>query len=151
MGLPNAILERGKPCRLDLPTGVDPRIHPFFRVETCGYWVIPLVTYHNWLGCELELVFLGDERGAIDLDNQMKVVFDGLRMPQHSALNHGLAAAVRRQMKNSLSRPRLGIQAAVVRSSPRSSVRSMRGPLRLCVCPGSGARRCYRRLNTQTL
>lgn len=77
--LPVAEYERSKPARLSKM----PSYYPFFRVEMCGFSAIPLVNWHNGLGCELEFVFLGDERGAIDLDNQMKVVFDALRMPQH--------------------------------------------------------------------
>lgn len=79
-GLPVAPYERHKAARPPQPTQ-----HPFFRVNVCGFSVISLVNWHNGLNCELEFVFLGDQRGAIDLDNQMKVVFDALRIPQHDA------------------------------------------------------------------
>ena len=78
-GLPVAEYERHKAARLTALPGH----RPFFRIEVCGFSAIPLVSWHNGLNCELQFVFLGDERGAIDLDNQMKVVFDALRIPQH--------------------------------------------------------------------
>ena len=59
----------------------DPDKHPFFRVQVCGFSAIPMVSWHNMLGCDLDFSFLGDERGIIDLDNQIKTVFDALRMP----------------------------------------------------------------------
>lgn len=78
-GIPVVPYQRGYATQVP-----DPDVHPFFRVDMCGFSVIPLVTYHNWLACECEFVFSGDQRGAIDFDNQMKIVFDALRMPQHS-------------------------------------------------------------------
>ena len=62
---------------------------PFFRVEMCGFAWVPLVTWHNRLGCELDITFVGEGRSAItrdgDLDNRIKTLFDALRMPQRAA------------------------------------------------------------------
>jgi hypothetical protein len=38
----------------------DPQF-PFFRVQLCGFAWVPLVTWHNRLGCELEITFVGDK------------------------------------------------------------------------------------------
>ena len=49
-------------------------------------WFIPLITEHNGLGVELDIKFMrpGRPGGVIvggDLDNRLKTLFDGLRMP----------------------------------------------------------------------
>jgi hypothetical protein len=58
--------------------------------EKCGFRFVPLVRKANQIACRLELlvlmrqephrVFSGDERG--DLDNRIKTLIDGLRMPR---------------------------------------------------------------------
>jgi hypothetical protein len=55
----------------------------------CGFNFVPLVREKNWLACRLDIlvlmreephrVFAGNERG--DLDNRIKTLIDGLRMP----------------------------------------------------------------------
>ena len=61
---------------------------PFLRADVCGYYAIPLVSWHNRLACELAVTIVGDTRsaaeaiGAGDLDNRLKVLFDGLRIPR---------------------------------------------------------------------
>jgi hypothetical protein len=62
-------------------------VNPFYKVNVCGYDAMPLITWHNQLGCSLEITVIGDTRSAAaiinagDLDNRLKVLFDGLRMP----------------------------------------------------------------------
>ena len=61
-----------------------------FMVEMCGYHWIPIVTRANGLTCEVEIVLnrrsepgeifvTGDDGG--DLDNRLKILLDGLRIP----------------------------------------------------------------------
>lgn len=62
--------------------------NPFYKVNVCGFDVIPLVTWHNGLACRLDITVVGDTRSAAavigdgDLDNRLKVLFDGLRIPK---------------------------------------------------------------------
>ena len=62
---------------------------PFFFVSTCGFKAVPLVTWHNSLACELDIVITGDTRSAVlprgDIDNRLKVLFDALRIPHREA------------------------------------------------------------------
>jgi hypothetical protein len=71
--------------RYVVPDDELPEHSPFFRVPVCGYQAVPLVSWHNNLGCELDVVFTGEGRSAIrpdgDLDNRLKTLFDALRMP----------------------------------------------------------------------
>jgi hypothetical protein len=59
---------------------------PFFRVPVCGFHAIPLISWHNRLGVELDIVFWGESRRVLqsggDLDNRLKTLFDALRIPQ---------------------------------------------------------------------
>jgi hypothetical protein len=54
----------------------------------CGYRFVPIVNNRWNLGCALDILFLRrDEPGGVvkyggDIDNRIKVLFDGLRMPQ---------------------------------------------------------------------
>jgi hypothetical protein len=68
-----------------IPDNESAQQFPFFSVPTCGFSVVPLVTWHNKLGCDLDIVFTGEGRSAIlpkgDLDNRLKTLFDALRMP----------------------------------------------------------------------
>jgi hypothetical protein len=54
----------------------------------CGYRFLPLVNSKWGLGCALDILFLRrDEPGGLirhggDIDNRIKVLLDGLRMPQ---------------------------------------------------------------------
>lgn len=78
-GLPEAFYKRQHYCVVK----TDPEKSPFFKVDLCGFSVIPIVSGHNWLACELDITFLGNERRPFtDLDNQVKFVVDALRMPQ---------------------------------------------------------------------
>lgn len=83
-GLPEIPYVRGKPCRVET---LGPH-RPLFKVALCGFMVMPLVTWHNGLACDLEITFLGDAHNVLrpegDLDNRLKIVFDALRMPLHS-------------------------------------------------------------------
>ena len=60
---------------------------PFFRVQTCGFDAVPLVSWHNGLECKLAITIVGDTRSASavigdgDVDNRLKVLFDALRIP----------------------------------------------------------------------
>jgi hypothetical protein len=63
-------------------------LHPIVNVRgTPGnLWFQPLITKHNGLGCELNIKFMrpGNSRQVYtggDLDNRLKTLFDGLRMP----------------------------------------------------------------------
>ena len=71
--------------RYVVPPQDHPEYFPFFRVPICGFQMVPLVSWHNNLGCELDVVFTGEGRSAIlphgDLDNRLKTLFDALRMP----------------------------------------------------------------------
>lgn len=81
-GLPIARL---KNRRLDL-SGTNPNDF-IFRVPMRGVDFIPLVTRRRELACQLDIVWLRRERaGDIlnsggDLDNRLKSLFDGLRIP----------------------------------------------------------------------
>jgi len=61
------------------------------RFSRCGHRFAPLIREEHGLGCELEILFLrrddpgGLVRGGGDLDNRLKVLFDGLRMPDDCA------------------------------------------------------------------
>jgi hypothetical protein len=68
---------------------VPPRVLEFAdRYARCGYRFMPLVS--QWFGCScaLDILFLRrDGPGSLiksggDIDNRLKVLFDGLRMPQ---------------------------------------------------------------------
>jgi hypothetical protein len=58
--------------------------------DRCGFKFVPLVREKNYMACRLDLlvlmrqepyqVFTGDERG--DLDNRIKTLLDGLRLPR---------------------------------------------------------------------
>lgn len=59
------------------------------------YAFIPLVTRRHFMICELSLLFLRrEEPGALvhngDIDNRLKVLFDGLRMPREDSELKGL-------------------------------------------------------------
>jgi hypothetical protein len=58
---------------------------PFFQVQMCGFSWVPLVSWHNYLNCKLDITFHGEGQSAVrrggDLDNRVKTLFDGLRMP----------------------------------------------------------------------
>jgi hypothetical protein len=53
----------------------------------CGFRFVPLISRGNGLGCSLDILFLRrDEPGKVvsgggDIDNRLKVLFDGLKMP----------------------------------------------------------------------
>jgi len=54
--------------------------------ERCGKTFIPLLTAHRGLACALDILFLRrDAPGRViqggDIDNRLKVLFDGLRIP----------------------------------------------------------------------
>ena len=61
-----------------------------FLVEMCGYRWLPIVTRANGLICEVEVllkrrsepgeIFVSGDDGG-DLDNRLKILLDGLRMP----------------------------------------------------------------------
>jgi hypothetical protein len=61
----------------------------FYKVNACGFDILPLVTWHNGLSCAVEVTVVGDTRSAAevigrgDLDNGLKVLFDALRMPKN--------------------------------------------------------------------
>jgi hypothetical protein len=63
----------------------DDQSVPFFMVPMFGFSLIPLISWHNGLGCDLEITLKGDKRSALkrrgDIDNRLKVLFDALRMP----------------------------------------------------------------------
>jgi len=66
----------------------DPTM-PFFRVQTLGFWAIPLASYHNGLRCQVGVKILRRQRRGmppqrVDLDNQLKLVNDALKMPIRS-------------------------------------------------------------------
>ena len=58
---------------------------PFFMVPMFGFHLIPLVSWHNNLTCDLMITLKGETRSAMkrrgDIDNRLKVLFDALRMP----------------------------------------------------------------------
>jgi hypothetical protein len=62
---------------------------PFFQVRMCGFAWVPLVSWHNYLSCKLDITFHGEGQSAVrrggDLDNRIKTLFDGLRMPLRDA------------------------------------------------------------------
>ena len=52
----------------------------------CGFRFVPLISKRNGLGCSLDILFLRrDEPGDVmkggDLDNRLKVLCDGLKIP----------------------------------------------------------------------
>lgn len=57
----------------------------FFQVQMCGFTWVPLVTWHNYLRCELDITFHGEGHSTVtregDIDNRIKTLFDALRMP----------------------------------------------------------------------
>ncbi len=58
----------------------------FCRVALGGFEFVPLIHRQHYLYCQLDIIWLRQERaGDIviggDLDNRLKVLFDGLRMP----------------------------------------------------------------------
>src|SRR6266849_8592217 len=60
-----------------------------------SYGFLPLITRKHHMVCELDILFLRREQpGALvhdgDLDNRLKVLFDGLRMPLHNDELEGL-------------------------------------------------------------
>jgi hypothetical protein len=82
-GLTTVAYKRHNYCKVSS----DPDANPFFRVDLCGFSVIPIVSNYNWLGCELDVTFLGDHRRPFrDIDNQVKFVVDTLRMPHPDEL-----------------------------------------------------------------
>ena len=59
----------------------------FCRVQMGGFEFVPLIHREHYLACQLDITWLRQERaGDIvhggDLDNRLKKLFDGLRMPQ---------------------------------------------------------------------
>jgi hypothetical protein len=73
---------------IEFPLKEDKKCAHYWTVS-CGYQVLPLVTRHNGLVCELSIDFLrAEEPGAIihggDLDNRLKTLLDALRMPLSS-------------------------------------------------------------------
>ncbi|HET7694190.1 MAG TPA: hypothetical protein VFK57_00630 [Vicinamibacterales bacterium] len=69
--------------------------------ERHGVRFVPLVRLANRMGCRLEILLLLREEphifsgaGAGDLDNRVKTLMDGLRMPTHQKSDLGTAALV---------------------------------------------------------
>jgi len=66
----------------------DP-VEPFFKVELFNYWMIPLASYRNNLSCRVDVKILRRKQrsrlvqGRADLDNQLKLVQDALKMPKN--------------------------------------------------------------------
>jgi hypothetical protein len=66
------------------------RVHSAYKFPLDGFCFIPLVTAHNNLLCELDILMLRDgDPGHVvrrngDLDNRIKTLFDALRMPHSS-------------------------------------------------------------------
>jgi hypothetical protein len=58
------------------------------RYACCGYRFLPLISQFFMVSCSLDILFLRrDGPGSLiksggDIDNRLKVLFDGLRMPQ---------------------------------------------------------------------
>jgi len=58
------------------------------KYQRCGYRFVPFVSKEYALACSLDILFLRrDDPGNLiksggDIDNRLKVLFDGLRMPQ---------------------------------------------------------------------
>jgi hypothetical protein len=56
-----------------------------------GYRFVPLINYKNGIACSLDILFLRrDGPGNLiasggDVDNRIKVLFDGLRIPEHNS------------------------------------------------------------------
>jgi hypothetical protein len=77
----------------DQPLDVHPEMHLMLHVD--GFWFVPLVTRRNGLACELNIKFMrpgapGEIIKGGDLDNRIKTLFDGLRMPQSKDELRGL-------------------------------------------------------------
>jgi hypothetical protein len=65
----------------------------FCRVPIEGYEFVPLVHQQNYTACELDVIWLRGERAGDrpkggDLDNRLKTLFDGLRMPHNASELH---------------------------------------------------------------
>ncbi len=67
------------------------------RYANYGYNWLPLVTEELGIACSLDILFLRRdapgkiiESGGGDIDNRIKVLFDGLRMPKHANEIEGL-------------------------------------------------------------
>ncbi len=62
-------------------------VTPFYIWEVAGYEFVPLVTYVHGLACEIDIEWFRRESpgsitsGGGDLDNRLKSLIDGLRMP----------------------------------------------------------------------
>ncbi len=55
-----------------------------------GYRFVPLINFRYGIACSLDILFLRrDEPGAViwggDIDNRIKVLFDGLRVPKYNS------------------------------------------------------------------
>ena len=64
------------------------------KFEHCGYLFLPLVSKERGIACSLDILFLRrDNPGNLivsggDIDNRLKVLFDGLRMPTEQELKN---------------------------------------------------------------
>lgn len=70
----------------------------FFRHPLSGHDFVPLLNSPNGFVCELDITWLrhearGDVLNAGDLDNRLKNLLDGLRMPKAATDLHGVAKA----------------------------------------------------------
>jgi len=92
--LPHGVL-KGREVEVPRPLEVM-----YFAVVLGGFHFVPIIHRPHELACSLDILFLRRERpGAIvqhggDLDNRLKTLFDGLRMPHDVSELGGIGPAI---------------------------------------------------------